>query len=290
MAQDPSKLALDRSRPSLGRRLRRKLSQSADNIKYVRHLAQGHKVRSLGTPSAIDARPVVLLHGFLGTRGTLEPLTHTLQGQGRPVFSYALGQLSTRSFEESARTLIEHLRTMKRELGTARVDMVGYSMGGIVGLHALKQLGAARWARSLIMLGSPVHGTRLGWAGIAAMGAISDSVWQVLPNSRYLQTLRQRPLPSGVRLCQVHAHADRFCPVSPKLDEVASDDYHLIEGVHASLLVSQHSHGLVGDLLAGNDALTPHLDAEIAEHLVGARANASKLQSPAADGSPGTIR
>jgi esterase/lipase len=49
-------------------------------------------------------RPVLLVHGFLGTRGTMQPLTRRFQADGRVVFSYHHGTFQLGSLRSSRRS------------------------------------------------------------------------------------------------------------------------------------------------------------------------------------------
>src|SRR5690606_8129899 len=102
---------------------------------------------------------------------------------------------------------------LERELGVQRVDLVGFSMGGLIALHALKFLQAQRWIRRLALLGSPTSGTWVGLAGVGTVGLVCPSVWQVLPTSPFLRDLRDAPMPPGVRVRQISAAEDAFCPL-----------------------------------------------------------------------------
>ena len=168
-------------------RMRHRLAGSieglGDTVQYARHLLKGHRFSGALTRVDPTSAPVVLIHGFLGTRGTMEPLSRRLQQDGRAVFSYAHGNLNLASIESSANELLAQIRGICRDLGVSRVDIVGYSMGGLLGLYALKFLGGDRHIRSLTMLGSPLRGSWLGLVGVATLGVVSAAAWQLLPGS-----------------------------------------------------------------------------------------------------------
>ena len=228
-------------------RVREVFASVADNVHYARHLIRGHKIRSQMNPSHPDQPPVALVHGFLGTRATMEPLTRRFQNDGRTVFSYAYGNFNTAAIQESAQGLLRQLRTLSEDYGSERIDLVGYSMGGLLGLYALKTLGAARYVRSLAMLGTPLRGSWLSVAGVAALGAVSSSVWQLLPRAKILDELRARPIQGNVRLAQFHARNDLFCPDPGKLADVRDEDYQRASGGHSSLIVAPHFYQLLRD-------------------------------------------
>ncbi len=136
---------------------------------YARHLLRGNRVAGDMSWVQPGSRPVVLVHGFLGTRGTMMPLTRRLQSDGKVVFSYHHGMLQLGSLVTSAEELTAKLRGLTESLEIDRVDVVGFSMGGLVSLHAVKFLQAHRYVRRLAMMGTPLGGTWMALAGMATV-------------------------------------------------------------------------------------------------------------------------
>lgn len=217
---------------------------------YTRHLLRGNRVA--GDMSWVEpgSRPVVLVHGFLGTRGTMLPLTRRLQSDGKVVFSYHHGMLQLGSLTRSAEELTVKLRGLTESLEIDRVDVVGFSMGGLVALHAVKFLQAHRYVRRLALMGTPLGGTWMSVAGMATIGLLSASVWQVRPGSRFIKDLRAAPLPTGVRLRQIHADADALCPDPGPIAGVDREhDYVVLPGGHSSLVIAQPFYAAVREFL-----------------------------------------
>ena len=229
---------------SLGKRLENRVRSAmlgvTHHLEYGRHLVRGNKFTVDMTWTQPEQPPVVLVHGFLGTRGTMLPLTRRFQQDGRVVFSYAYGTFNMGSIRSSAEKLAGHLKAICEKLDLERVDLVGYSMGGLISLHALKFLQADRYVRNLVMMGSPLAGTWVGLAGVAAMGAISPSVWQILPGSAFLEDLLVAPAPANVRMRQIHAASDALCPPPGPIEGVSPRDYIMLPGGHSSLVVAEH--------------------------------------------------
>ena len=221
-------------------RLSRAIKSVNHTLAYARHLARGNYFAGDMSWTKPGTPPVLLAHGFMGTRGTMVPLTQRFQADGRVVFSYHHGTFQLRSLRRSAQEMVDHLETLERELGVREVDVVGFSMGGLVSLHALKFMQAHRWIRRLVLLGTPISGTWAGLAGVGTVGMVSPSVWQVLPTSSFLTDLRSAPMPPNVRVRQISASEDALCPMPEVLQGVDRErDYVVLPGGHSSCVVAQ---------------------------------------------------
>jgi pimeloyl-ACP methyl ester carboxylesterase len=243
---------------SVGQRLKNRVRGAVNTVvhgvEYGRHLVRGNRVTVDMSWTRPNTPPVVLVHGFMGTRGTMLPLTRRFQRDGRVVFSYAYGTFNLASIRRSAEDLATHLRAICEKLEVERVDVVGYSMGGLIGLHAVKFLQGHQYIRNLVMMGSPLRGTWVGLAGVATVGAISPSVWQVLPGSPFLEDLLSAPAPAGVRLRQIHAASDAFCPPPGPIEGVAARDYIMLAGGHSSLVVAEPFYDACREFFDAGDA------------------------------------
>jgi pimeloyl-ACP methyl ester carboxylesterase len=243
---------------TLGARLKNRVRDAVDTVthgyEYSRHLVRGNKVGVEMSWTRPEVAPVVLVHGFLGTRGTMLPLTRRFQSDGRVVFSYAYGTFNLGSIRRSAEDLTKHLRSICEKLDVERLDVVGYSMGGLIALHSVKFLSGHRYVRNLVMMGSPLRGTWVSLAGVATVGAISPSVWQILPGSPFLEDLLSAPVPANVRLRQIHAVSDALCPPPGPIDGVAARDYIMLPGGHSSLVVAEPFYRACCDFLDGDCA------------------------------------
>lgn len=209
-------------------------------LAYARHLVKGNHFTGDMSWIRPGSPPVILCHGFLGTRGTMLPLTKRFQSDGRVVFSYHHGTFQLKSLRASAQDLVDQLRALEQNLGLRQFDMVGFSMGGLVALHAVKFLAASQYVRRLALLGTPLDGTWAGLAGVATVGALSQSVWQVLPTSGFLRDLREGPLPEGVQVRQIHAAEDGLCALPRPIRGVDQErDFIVLPGGHSSLVVAR---------------------------------------------------
>jgi triacylglycerol lipase len=183
-------------------------------LAYLRDLARGNAVPRLHFPEAIDTArpPVLLIHGFLGTRGSMIVLERRLIADGATVFSFNLGLLNLRDIRASAILIQQKVEAIRAQVRVDKVDIVGHSMGGLIGLYYVKRLGGAGDVRKLVMMGTPVWGTWSAVMGVATVGLLSPSSWQILPGSRFLADLRRGGLPTGVDVYTIAAERDWVCP------------------------------------------------------------------------------
>jgi triacylglycerol esterase/lipase EstA (alpha/beta hydrolase family) len=116
----------------------------------------GPRDRGAGT-AATAVTPVVLVPGYGGTPASLSVLERRLRNPLRPVVVADLPNRGTGEMDDSVRALG---RTVSAT-GTRKVDLVGYSAGGIVVRAWLRQAGNAARARHVVLLGTPNHGAEL---------------------------------------------------------------------------------------------------------------------------------
>lgn len=209
--------ALEAPRRWLGKRstIGQDVAGGADGLSYLRHLARGNRIRRDAAFDDLspDSPPVLIIHGFLGTRGSMYMLERRLVDDGFVCVSFNLGTLNTRDIRRSAFLIHRKIERILAQTPSQRIDIIGHSMGGLIGLYYVKKLGGHQRVRKLIMMGTPVRGTWAALAGVATLGLWSTSSWQLLPRSRFLDELAQGPLPPGVEVTTIAAARDWVVPL-----------------------------------------------------------------------------
>jgi len=222
----------------------------ADGLSYLRHLARGNRTRrkaSFEEPS--DEPPVLLIHGFLGTRGSMYPLERRLVEDGLVVVSFNIGTLNVRDIRRSAFLIHRKIERILAQTPSQKIDIIGHSMGGLIGLYYVKKLGGHARVRRLIMMGTPVRGTWVALAGVATLGLWSTSSWQLLPRSRFLDELAQGPVPPGVETYTLAAARDWVVPL--KTTRMKGATAVTVPLGHSSLVVSDDVYGRIIQILRG---------------------------------------
>ena len=233
------------------------LAGSTHGLSYLRHLARGNRIRRRTTFDEVNGSrpPVLLIHGFLGTRGSMYPLERRLADQGLTVFSFNLGALNSRDIRASAFLIHRKIESILSQTSVERIDIVGHSMGGLIGLYYVKKLGGHTRIRRLIMMGTPVRGTWAALAGVATLGILSKSSWQLLPRSHFLDELNQGPLPPDVEVYTLAAARDWVCPLpSTRLRGATSLT---VPMGHSSLVISEEVFARILAILRAPDRAPP---------------------------------
>lgn len=233
--------ALEAPRRWLGKRsmIGQDVAGGADGLSYLRHLVRGNRIRRGAAFDELtpEAPPVLIIHGFLGTRGSMYMLERRLVEDGFVVVSFNLGTLNVRDIRRSAFLIHRKIERILAQTPSQRIDIIGHSMGGLIGLYYVKKLGGHGRVRKLIMMGTPIRGTWAALMGVMMLGLWSTSSWQLLPRSRFLDELAQGPMPPGVEVHTIAAARDWVVPLPTT--RLAGATATTVPLGHSSLVVSE---------------------------------------------------
>jgi triacylglycerol lipase len=198
--------------------------------------------------------PVLVVPGYNGTPASVGTLAAQLRAAGHRVVVVDLPDRGTRDLRESARAL----GAAVDRTGAARVDLVGYSAGGVVVRLWLADPARALRARRVVMLGSPNHGTELAGAAAALDPGVCGSVCQLAPGSGLLAELnRGDETPAGPRFFSIWTSFDQTVtpPATAALDGAANirvqDVCPSARLGHGDLIINPLALGLVIEALDG---------------------------------------
>jgi len=206
-------------------------------------------------PVAPGGTPVLVVPGYNGSPESVGTLAARLRSAGRPVVVVDLPDRATGDLRASARVL----GAAVDRTGAARVDLVGYSAGGIVVRLLLADPARAPRARRVVLLGSPNHGTEVAGAAAALdPGLCTGACAQLAPGSALLAGLnRDDETPPGPRFFSIWTAADQTVvpPATARLDGAANirvqDVCPSASLGHDGLVADPLALGLVVEALAG---------------------------------------
>jgi len=191
--------------PSLSFRTRR----MASRIKAMAgHLAHPDEMGPATMPVSPARRPILLLHGLGSSKRMLVPLqAHLRRTTGRSVIRVGVSS-GREDLRESARRVESVLEILARSPEFEYADVIGHSMGGLVGTYLLKRIDCGRRVRHVVTLGTPHRGTPAAFVGVVFLGFFCDAVWQMLPNSSFVKDLKWTPVPEGCELVSISGASD----------------------------------------------------------------------------------
>ncbi|MFI9242478.1 esterase/lipase family protein [Streptomyces sp. NPDC053086] len=128
--------------------------------------------------------PVVLLHGFIDNRSVFVLLRRALAQHGRQRVESLNYSPLTCDIRIAAELLGRHIDEICERTGSAQVDIVGHSLGGLIARYYVQCLGGDLRVRTLVTLGTPHSGTR-----VAPLADAHPIVRQMRPGSAVIKEL-----------------------------------------------------------------------------------------------------
>ena len=173
------------------------------NITLILKDENGVEVATSSPNQIFVGRPVVVLHGLFQVSQDQEEsklYKHLSESYYTKSVEYlppgydskvgsGLGDIMSYSLK-----LKYEIQDIKESTGAEKVDIVGYSMGGLVARWYYQELEGSKSTGKLIMLGTPNHGAEI--ANLVDMGLISKdsshtAVYQMGPHSEFLNKLNE---------------------------------------------------------------------------------------------------
>lgn len=169
-------------------------------------------------------RPIVVIHGYAMNRANFLPLAFRLARAGLgPIVGFEYWSLGrTAAAARQLAWFVEHVQAMT---GSPQVDLIGHSMGGVVGRYYVQLLGGDGAVANLVTLGSPHLGTDVSEFGIG------HPTRELLVGSKLVQRLAVAPPPQDTRVLMILSHADALVPADtqaalalPRAEQIVYDD------------------------------------------------------------------
>jgi triacylglycerol esterase/lipase EstA (alpha/beta hydrolase family) len=180
------------------------------------------------TPSAAHPFPVILVEGtFASQFNSFGAVAPDLANNGYCVFSFNFGQtllgtgiFATGDITQSARQLSAEVNRVLAQTGAAKVDIVGWSQGGMMPRQYINFDGGASKVNMLVGLAPSNFGTtldggetliqNLGLAGLtdAALSVTCAACVQQIQGSSFLAHLNKTPTQPGVKYVVIETADD----------------------------------------------------------------------------------
>jgi triacylglycerol lipase len=189
---------------------------------------------------AATARPVLLVHGFGGTKSSWSLLARTLSARGLTVNAITYTPVGT-SVEQLADRLVTEVEKLLSQTGADKAHLVGHSLGGVVIAQAIASGRLNGRVDTVVTLGSPFGGSP--WANLLPFGAITQALREGSP---LLRRLASAPAPDGVRWLAFKATLDMIVPGLRSVPAHAQVETITVGGVgHLGMLLSRQVVGRI---------------------------------------------
>jgi pimeloyl-ACP methyl ester carboxylesterase len=169
-------------------------------------------------------RPVIVLHGYAMNRANFLLLSYRLARAGLgPIYGFEYWTLGRTA--AAARQLGWFVEQVQGATGSPQVDVIGHSMGGVVGRYYVQLLGGDGAVANLVTIGSPHLGTDVSKVGVG------HPTRELLIGSKLLTRLAAAPAPRDTRVLTIMSHADHLVPAAthseldiPRAEHIVYDD------------------------------------------------------------------
>jgi triacylglycerol esterase/lipase EstA (alpha/beta hydrolase family) len=200
------------------------------------------------TPSAAHPFPVILTEGtFASMYNSFGAISPDLVNNGYCVYAFNYGQTipltgiyATGNIAASAAQLSAEVNRVLTETGASKVDIVGWSQGGMMPRYYINDLGGAAKVNMLVGFAPSNYGTTLdgfdtlitdlGLEGLATalLSVTCPACAQQVQGSSFLNSLNQTPTVPGVRYVVIETADDEvvtpytnaFLPNAPNAQNV----------------------------------------------------------------------
>lgn len=167
--------------------------------------------------AVVPRLPLLIANGFFPVFPLpVDGIRSFLSGTNRPVavVPYRLSDMC--DIVDYSDSVFREAVDLARSTSSPCIDILGFSMGGLAALYAVKRRGLSAVVRKLVAYGSPFQG--LHTAALLLPGGIyAKTGLQMLPGSHFMRELHDREIPSGTEVVSLGGKYDLICPASRTL-------------------------------------------------------------------------
>lgn len=156
--------------------------------------------------------PLLIISGLGAPRVSAQAYGLTFRKRGFRVYTTPQRLLGYGDVRVMARIVDRKVAEILAKTGATQVDVIGMSLGGLIGLYWIKCGGGAARVRRFVSVGGPLNGSSVAklveHVPVRAVHAIA----QTCPDSELMRELAAAPVPPGPELFSLGTHGDFLTP------------------------------------------------------------------------------
>jgi pimeloyl-ACP methyl ester carboxylesterase len=156
--------------------------------------------------------PLVVIGGLGAPRAAASLYARVVRGRRRKVATVPQSFLNFGDIRGASARVDACVRRVLADTGADKVDLVGMSLGGLIGLYYVKCGGGAGLVRRFVSVGGPLNGHPHARLSRIPPLRFIPALRQVRPESAVLRAIREAPNPEGVRMYSVGTRGDVVTP------------------------------------------------------------------------------
>lgn len=162
---------------------------------------------------------IILVSGFGATKRTLTVMRKRFLRDGFNVFVVGLewttvseAFLGFMPVAHKIYSLVLRIRKLKG-MQKAKIYLIAHSAGGLASRWYIQKLGGSHYCDALVTLATPHRGTWVAGLGfISHLALKARCLYQMLPISRFIQSLNETPYPKHFPTLALSSDGDMLCP------------------------------------------------------------------------------
>lgn len=194
------------------------------------------------TGTTSTSPPILLVDGFTPLPTPYFHIRRFYRKNGRNIRTLPFLLPITRDVTTYARHIKKAAARLMLQHGTDRIDIIGYSMGGVASLYAMKRLDLAKGVRTFLAYGSPFNGILMSrYSRMTRLFRTFGT--QLSPGSEFLKCLHADPLPEGPRYVSLYGTQDLIC--RPQDCILRGAENHPLPAGHWTFVFDTGIHGTI---------------------------------------------
>lgn len=165
-------------------------------------------------PPSPSSLPLVIINGLGAPRAAALFYALYFRKHGRTTFVAPQRMLYYGDVRESARLVAGQVDEALAKTGARRVQMIGMSLGGLLGYYYLACLGGAKHVESFVSVGGPLNGAAIAHLGRVPPLTMMPAIAQCRPDSEVFREIAATQPIKHTRLYSVGAKGDAITPRS----------------------------------------------------------------------------